>query len=171
MAKKKHGEPTVHLYLPVSLNTEVELDGRPHVAHLELTAKEIERLISDIVAVQRIKASDWDSICNVDVFVFNVEWGLQLITDGREKAYRNLLDKLDVEDYPDLPVVTNEPVPMDFDEDSTSCRVEMVQKRIYEDRVLWTAILKHTDVEISTESIRIEDLKTILGLLANYPAT
>jgi hypothetical protein len=163
MVMKKSDESELRLVLPVTCNDEY-CDQRPRVAQLAVTPAVVRHLLADIRHVRQMKIKYWRDLCNVEVFDYSVDWGEQ-IDEHQPTIVHDMLGNTVFKPTDDLegPILVCRPLPMIVGEDS--CRTDCDRRSIYDDRIHWAAYLKHSDIEIVTESIRLEDLEKIARIL------
>lgn len=162
---KKSDESDLRLVLPVTCNDEY-CDQRPRVAQLTVTPAVVRQLLADIRHVRQMKIKYWRDLCNVEVFDYSVDWGEQIDEKRLTTPVHDLLRETDyqgTDDFDGLAILVAQPLPMIVGEDS--CRTDCDRRSIYDDRIHWAAYLKHSDIEIVTESIRLEDLEKIARIL------
>ena len=163
--------PTLHLVLPVTCGDEY-CDERPRVAQITVTPAVVRLLLADIRKVRRLKKDRWSSLCNVEVFDYSVNWGERIDEDQVAWPARDLYRNANCRSTDDLDgqlILVAQPLPLIVGEHS--CRTDCARRSIYDDRIHWAAYLKHTNIEVTTESIRRENLERVARVLQRIAET
>ena len=163
--------PTLHLLLPVTCGDE-NCDDRPRVAQIALTPAVVRLLLADIRKVRRLKKDRWPCLCNVEVFDYSADWGERIDEDRVAWPVRDLMRNANcrgADDFDDRLALVARPLPMVAG--GCSCRTDCPRRSIYDDRIHWAAYLKHTNIEVTTESIRRENLERVARILWRVAAT
>ena len=157
----KKTPPVMHLVLPVTCSDE-HCDDRPQVAQIAVTALDAKDLLRDVRQARRLKRGRWASLCNVEVFDYSPQWAESIDADQLPRPVHDLLRDTDFQgpdDFEDLVILVAQPLPLIVGE--CSCATDCDRRSIYDDRIHWAAYLKHTNTEVTTESIRLEELKQV----------
>lgn len=152
-----------YLSIPMMVNGGSEIEESPAL----LVELDLDTAATWVNRIEKVVA-----LCQEDRDIFSVtrhEFGLTIFDRGRvELDDVDLYDngeswvELTPEQYQRIKAEVDKGTTFDADEPGAGIRVECCQEHYLNDMVYFTAVLKHTSIELESQGIRLDTLKSYL---------